>query len=76
MSAEAGHAPESRITRTQSPAYEADVAVMQDELRSRPGILKAHEQVPGLLDDPRLDRVLRGARTWTRRLPCSITART
>jgi hypothetical protein len=37
------------------------VAVMQDEFRSRPGIPKVHEQVPGLLDGPGLDRVLRGA---------------
>ena len=34
---------------------------MQDEIRSCPGILQVHEQVPGLLDDPGLDRVLRGA---------------
>jgi len=34
---------------------------MQDELRSCPGIPQLHEQVPGLLDDPGLDRVLRGA---------------
>ena len=34
---------------------------MQDELRLCPGIPKVHEQVPGLLDDPGLDRVLRGA---------------
>ncbi len=34
---------------------------MQDELRSCPGIPQVHEQVPGLLDDPGLDRVLRGA---------------
>lgn len=40
---------------------EAGVPVMQDELRSHPGILQVHEQVPGLLDDPGLDRVLRGA---------------
>ena len=40
---------------------EAGVPVMQDELRSRPGISQVHEQVPGLLDDPGLDRVLRGA---------------
>src|SRR5208283_69265 len=37
------------------------VPVMQDELRSRPGIPQVHEQVPGLLDDPGLDRVLGGA---------------
>jgi hypothetical protein len=40
---------------------EAGVPVMQDELRSCPGIPQVHEQVPGLLDDPGLDRVLRGA---------------
>jgi hypothetical protein len=34
---------------------------MQDEPRSGPGIPQVHEQVPGLLDDPGLDRVLRGA---------------
>ena len=32
---------------------------MQDELRSGPGFPQVHEQVPGLLDDPGLDRVLR-----------------
>jgi len=40
---------------------EAGVRVMQDELRSCAGIPQVHEQVPGLLDDPGLDRVLRGA---------------
>jgi hypothetical protein len=30
---------------------------VQDELHSRPGILQVHDQVPGLLDHPRLDRV-------------------
>ena len=40
---------------------EAGVPVMQDEFRLRPGISQVHEQVPGLLDDPGLDRVLRGA---------------
>jgi hypothetical protein len=40
---------------------EADVPVLQDEFRSCPGILQVHEQVPGLLDDPGLGRVLRGA---------------
>jgi hypothetical protein len=34
---------------------------MQDELRSCPTIPQLHEQVPSLLDDPGLDRVLRGA---------------
>ena len=34
---------------------------MQDELHLRPGTFQVHEQVPGLLDDPGLDRVLRGA---------------
>ena len=34
---------------------------MQDELRSCPDIPQVHEQVPGSLDDPGLDRVLRGA---------------
>jgi hypothetical protein len=34
---------------------------MEDELHSCPGILKVHEQVPGLLNDPGLDGVLRGA---------------
>ena len=40
---------------------EAGVPVIQDELRPCPGILQVHEQVPGLLDGPGLDRVLRGA---------------
>src|SRR5258708_18522482 len=30
---------------------------MQDELHPRPDILQVHEQVPGLLDRPRRDRV-------------------
>jgi hypothetical protein len=40
---------------------EAGVPVMQDELRSRPDISQVHEQVPGLLGGPGLDRVLHGA---------------
>ena len=40
---------------------EAGVPVMQDELHPRPGILQVHEQVPGLLDHPRLDRVPGGS---------------
>jgi hypothetical protein len=40
---------------------EAGVPVMQDELHPRPGILQVHERVPGLLDHPRLDRVLGGS---------------
>ncbi|MGP7998224.1 MAG: hypothetical protein ACLPKI_12985 [Streptosporangiaceae bacterium] len=34
---------------------------MQDELHLRPGILSVHEQVPGLRDHPRLDRVPGGS---------------
>ena len=34
---------------------------MQEELHSRPDILQVHEQVPGLLDHPRTDRVLGGS---------------
>ena len=34
---------------------------MQPELRPGTGIFQIHEQVPGLLEDPGLDRVLRGA---------------
>jgi hypothetical protein len=34
---------------------------MQDELHLHLGIFQVHEQVPGLLDNPGLDRVLRGA---------------
>jgi hypothetical protein len=34
---------------------------MQHELHPRPGIIQVHEQVPGLLDYPLLDRVLRSA---------------
>jgi hypothetical protein len=40
---------------------DAGVPVMQDELRSCPGIPQVHEQVPGMLEDPGPDRVLRGA---------------
>jgi hypothetical protein len=55
---------------------EAGVPVMQDELHPRPDILQVHEQVPGLLDHPRLDRVPVAPKTRIRRVPCSITART
>jgi AbrB family looped-hinge helix DNA binding protein len=48
--------PEHGIERPR----EAGVPVMQDELRSCPGIPQVHEQVPSLLDNPGLDRV-RGA---------------
>ena len=34
---------------------------MQDELHPRPDILQVHEQVPALLDHPRLDWVLGGS---------------
>src|SRR5260370_16778032 len=40
---------------------EAGVPVMQDELHPRPHILQVHEQVPGLLDHPRRDRVPGGS---------------
>jgi len=36
---------------------EAGVPVKQDELHLRPDILQVRDQVPGLLDHPRLDRV-------------------
>ena len=36
---------------------EAGVPVMNHELHPRLRVLQVHEQVPGLLDDPRLDRV-------------------
>ena len=34
---------------------------MNHELDPRPGVRQVHEQVPGLLHDPRLDGMLRGA---------------
>jgi hypothetical protein len=34
---------------------------MQHDFRSCPGMLQVQEQVPGLLEDPGPDRVLRGA---------------
>ncbi len=40
---------------------EAGVPVMQDELCPRPGVFQIHQEVPGLLYYPRLDRVLGGA---------------
>lgn len=40
---------------------EAGVPVMQEELHSHRDILQVHEQVPGLLDHPRMDRVLGGS---------------
>jgi hypothetical protein len=39
---------------------EAGVPVMQDELHARPSIFQLHEQVPGLLHHPCLDRMLGG----------------
>ena len=39
---------------------DAGVPVMPDEFHLCPGIFQVYEQVPGLLDDPELDRVLRG----------------
>ena len=39
---------------------EAGVPVVQHELHPRPGIFQVHEQVPGLLHDPGLDRVAGG----------------
>jgi hypothetical protein len=41
---------------------EAGVPVMQQELHPRPGVLQVHEQVPGLLHHPGLDRMLGGAK--------------
>jgi hypothetical protein len=40
---------------------EAGVPVMQGELCPRPGVFPVHQQIPGLLHDPRLDRVLGSA---------------
>jgi hypothetical protein len=39
----------------------AGVPVMQHELHPRSGVLQVHEQVPGLLHHPGLDRMLGGA---------------
>ena len=49
--------PEHSIERQR----EAGVPVVQHELHPRPGIFQVHEQVPGLLHDPGLDRVPGGA---------------
>src|SRR6476646_4951932 len=51
----------SRLEHGIERLREAGIPVRQDELHLRPGIFQVHEQVPGLLDDPGLDRVLRGA---------------
>jgi hypothetical protein len=48
----------------------------RDELHSCPGIPQVHEQVPGLLDDSGLDRVLGGAQDPDAPAAVSITART
>ena len=40
---------------------EAGVPVMQDEFHARPCIVQVHQQVPGLLHYPRLDRMLGSA---------------
>src|SRR5215467_8243065 len=55
---------------------EAGVPVMQDELRPCPGIPQVHEQVPGLLEARDGAGCSVAPRTRTRRLPCSIAART
>jgi len=39
---------------------EADVPVMQDELHTHPRIFQVHQEVPGLLHYPGMDRFLRG----------------
>jgi hypothetical protein len=39
---------------------EAGVPVMQDELCPGPGVFQVHQEVPGLLHYPRLDRMLGG----------------
>jgi hypothetical protein len=49
---------------------------MQHEFHPHTRAFQVHEQVPGLLDDPRLGRVPVVPRIRTRRVPCSITART
>src|SRR6266705_332650 len=40
---------------------EAGVPVMQDEFHAHPCVFQVHEQVPGLLHYPGLDRVLGGS---------------
>src|SRR5216684_799546 len=40
---------------------EAGVPVMQGELHAHPRIVQVHQEVPGLLHYPGLDRALRGA---------------
>src|SRR6266436_9018983 len=40
---------------------EAGVPVVQDELCPCPGVFQVHEQVPGLLNYPRLDRMPGGS---------------
>jgi hypothetical protein len=55
---------------------DADVAVMQDERHCHPCIVQVHQQVPGLLYHPRLDRMPGGSEDRMRRVPCSMTART
>jgi hypothetical protein len=46
--------PEDLIERSS----EAGVPVMQHELCPRSGVFQVHQQIPGLLHNPRLDRVL------------------
>ena len=57
--------PEHRVER----GSEAGVPVMQHELHPRSGVLQVHEQVPGLLHHPGLDRMLGGAQN-----PCAAGA--
>jgi hypothetical protein len=49
--------PEDLIER----GSEASVPVMQHELHPRLRILQVHQEVPGLLEDPRFDRMPGGA---------------
>jgi hypothetical protein len=47
--------------KTASNAAEGGVAAVQDELCPCPGVFQVHEQVPGVLDYPRLDRMPGGS---------------
>ena len=72
----ADHLDAHRLEHGVERGGEAGIAVMQHELHPSPDVFQVQEQVPGLLNYPRLDRCSVAPRTRIRRVPCSITART
>jgi hypothetical protein len=78
-----GAATAERMTRVPAAwntASDACVKLVSRSCRTNfarvPASSRSMSRFRGLLDDPGPDRVLRGAQTRTRRLPCPVTART